>query len=74
MRSKVAQGIDPVAERKQERIEIPTLRKAAELVHGEHEKAWKNGKHQNQWIATLKTYAFPSLRSSGQRDRGAADP
>lgn len=61
MRSKVAQGIDPVAERKQERIEIPTFRKAAELVHAEHEKAWKNGKHQNQWIATLKTYAFPSL-------------
>jgi hypothetical protein len=31
------------------------------MVHEEHEKAWKNGKHQNQWIATLKTYAFPSL-------------
>lgn len=61
MRSKVAQGIDPVAERKQERIEIPTFRKAAELVHDEHEKAWKNGKHQKQWIATLKTYAFPRL-------------
>lgn len=61
MRKKIAQGIDPVAERKQERMVIPTFRKAAELVHEEHEKAWKNGKHQNQWIATLKTYAFPSL-------------
>ncbi|NIJ21531.1 hypothetical protein FHS95_003234 [Sphingomonas naasensis] len=61
MRKKIAQGIDPVAERKQERLVIPTFRKAAELVHEEHEKAWKNGKHQNQWIATLKTYAFPSL-------------
>lgn len=61
MRKKIAQGIDPVAERKQERLVIPTFRKAAELVHAEHEKAWKNGKHQNQWIATLKTYAFPSL-------------
>lgn len=60
-RKKIAQGIDPVAERKQERQAIPTFRKAAELVHEEHENAWKNGKHQNQWIATLKTYAFPKM-------------
>jgi integrase len=61
MRKKIAQGIDPVAERRQERQIIPTFRKAAELVHEEHEKAWKNGKHQNQWLATLKTYAFPKM-------------
>lgn len=60
-RQKLAQGIDPVAERKQERLVIPTFRKAAELVHEEHEKAWKNGKHQNQWLTTLKTYAFPKM-------------
>ena len=60
-RKKIAQGIDPVAERKQERQVIPTFRKAAELVHEEHEKAWKNGKHQAQWLATLKTYAFPKM-------------
>lgn len=58
-RQKIAQGIDPVAERRQERQAIPTFREAAKLVHEEHEKAWKNGKHQNQWIATLTTYAFP---------------
>lgn len=61
MRKKIAQGIDPVAERKQKRQVIPTFRKAAELVHEEREKAWKNGKHQNQWLATLRTYAFPKL-------------
>lgn len=60
-RQKIAQGIDPVAERKQERQAIPTFREAAKLVHEEHEKAWKNGKHQNQWIATLTTYAFPKI-------------
>lgn len=60
-RQKIAQGIDPVAERKQERQVIPTFQRAAEMVHEEHEKAWKNGKHQNQWIATLKTYAFPKM-------------
>jgi hypothetical protein len=44
---KIAQGVDPVAEKKQERQVIPTFRKAAEMVHEEHEKAWKIGKHQN---------------------------
>lgn len=52
-RKKMPQGIDPVAERKQERQAVRTFRKAAELVHEEHEEAWKNGNHQNQWIATL---------------------
>jgi integrase len=61
MRKKIAQGIDPVAERKQNRQTVPTFRDAAKLVHEEHEKAWKNGKHQNQWIATLTTYAFPKI-------------
>lgn len=60
-RQKIAQGIDPVAERRQERQAIPTFREAAKLVHEEHEKAWKNGKHQSQWIATLTTYAFPKI-------------
>lgn len=60
-RQKIAQGIDPVAARKQERQVIPTFRKAAEMVHAERKKGWKNGKHQNQWIATLKTHAFPKM-------------
>lgn len=59
MSKKIAQGIDPVAERKQERQTVPTFRDAAKLVHEEHEKVSKNGKHQNQWLATLTTYAFP---------------
>lgn len=61
MRRSIAQGVDPVAERRKERLVVPTFREAAKQVHEEHEKAWKNGKHQRQWIATLKTYAFPKL-------------
>jgi len=61
MRKKIAQGIDPVAERKRERLVIPTFREAAKQVHEEHKASWKNGKHQQQWIATLETYAFPKL-------------
>jgi len=61
MRRKVARGIDPIAERRAERIVIPTFQEAAKAVHEEHKAAWKNGKHQAQWLTTLKTYAFPAL-------------
>lgn len=44
----IAQGIDPVAERKKEKVVIPTFRAAAEKVHEEHKASWKNGKHQAQ--------------------------
>jgi integrase len=61
MRRKIAEGIDPVAERRQERLVVPTFKEAATLVFEEHKPGWKNGKHQAQWIATLETYAFPKL-------------
>lgn len=60
-RRQIAQGIDPVAERKKVADPVPTFREAAILVHGEHKATWKNGKHQDQWINTLTTYAFPKL-------------
>ena len=60
-RQKIAQGIDPVAERKQERITVPTFREPAASVHEEHRAAWKNGKHQQQWISTLESYACPAF-------------
>ena len=62
-RKKLAQGVDPVAERKQERQAVPTFRDAADMVHKEHQEGWKNGKHQKQWLATLETYAYHSLGS-----------
>jgi integrase len=61
VRRQIAQGIDPVAERRKERQVIPTFRDAAKLVHGEHKASWKNGKHQKQWLSTLETYAFAKL-------------
>ncbi|MDP9423737.1 MAG: integrase arm-type DNA-binding domain-containing protein [Pseudomonadota bacterium] len=61
LRRKLARGIDPIAERKQEKIVIPTFKEAAILVHEEHKAAWKNGKHQAQWLSTLKSYAYPGL-------------
>ena len=40
---------------------IPTFEEAAKAVHEEHKRGWRNGKHQAQWLATLKTYAFPTI-------------
>ena len=61
IRKQVRAGLDPVAERKREQRVVPTFREAARLVHEEHKAAWKNGKHQAQWISTLESYAFPAL-------------
>lgn len=57
----IAQDIDPVAEKREEKIVIPTFRAAAEQVHAEHKASWKIGKHQVQWITTLETYAYPFM-------------
>ena len=61
LRKEVKAGVDVLAERKKEALVIPTFSDAAKLVHDEHKAAWKNGKHQAQWIKTLETYAFPTL-------------
>lgn len=61
LRRQIAQGIDPIAERRKVEDPVPTFREAATLVHEEHKAAWKNGKHQDQWINTLTTYAYPKL-------------
>jgi integrase len=50
---------DPLAEKRRARKVVPTFRVAAETVHKEHAKAWKNAKHGDQWINTLKAYAYP---------------
>ena len=54
-------GIDPLEERKKQVVVIPTFAEAAELVHAELLKGWKNGKHTDQWLTTLKNYAYPEL-------------
>lgn len=54
-------GGDPLAEKRTREKVIPTFQEAAEKVHAEHEATWKNPKHAQQWINTLKQYAFPNL-------------
>lgn len=60
VRSQVEAGIDPVAERRKS-AGVPTFREAAALVHAEQKKGWRNGKHREQWLASLTAHAFPSI-------------
>ena len=60
LRAQLAEGLDPVAERQKARG-TPTFKEAAILAHSERKQRWRNGKHQQQWLNTLQTYAFPRL-------------
>lgn len=61
MRRLAHAGVDPLEERRKERIVVPTFEEAAKQVHKELLGSWKNGKHTDQWLSTLKTYAFPKI-------------
>lgn len=54
-------GINPSAEWRQEEELVPTFKEAAEQYHAQVSKAWRNGKHGDQWLNTLKAYAFPEI-------------
>ena len=65
LREKLAQGIDPVAERQAARAahiaaqaKRLTFREAAEQYHATKEKEFRNAKHRKDWIGSLKRYAF----------------
>ena len=60
-RKQARAGGDPLAIRRKAAQTIPTFEAAAQAVHAEHAKAWKNPKHAAQWINTLRDYAFPVL-------------
>jgi len=63
-----ANGRDPLSERKaaeaeKARLQSMTFEKAALACFEIKQAEWKNGKHQDQWINTLTTYAFPIIGS-----------
>lgn len=63
IRAMIRSGLDPVVERQKARLRsaIPTFAEAAQQAHIEYQGGWKNGKHVDQWINTLSTYAFPII-------------
>ncbi len=52
------QGLNP---RFNAQREIPTFQEIAQQVHIERMPTWKNAKHGQQWINTLRDYAFPKI-------------
>ena len=51
-------GGDPLAERRQQRREVPTFETAAKQVHAAHSAAFKNEKHRKQWLSSLSGVFF----------------
>jgi integrase len=66
VRTLVNKGVNPTEERKQSRAEteLPTIPKFGEfaLAHIETMRPkWRSSKHGDQWVSTLRTYAFPLI-------------
>ncbi len=64
LRKQYRSGIDPVEAKREEkkaRASTPTFEEAAKRAHAEFKVGWRNSKHGAQWLATLTTYAFPTL-------------
>ncbi len=52
------QGLNP---RFHGRQDVPTFEEIALQVHIDRMPTWKNVKHEQQWINTLRDYAFPKI-------------
>ncbi|WP_175760199.1 tyrosine-type recombinase/integrase [Burkholderia anthina] len=76
-RDMVRDLIDPIfARREQQRRQLldispdanVTFREATEAFIRAHEPQWRNNKHVQQWVNTLKTYAYPVIGEVRVRD------
>lgn len=50
-----------LAEKRETKAAAVTFREAALALHKVREHQWASVKHGGQWLATLETYAFPTL-------------
>jgi len=73
MREIARDGGNPIEERRKARTNSPTFKEAANLVHADHSKTWKNEKHAAQWINTLTQYAFPYFGDQQVNQIGTAE-
>ena len=74
-RRKVDDGINPLEERRVKKKSLieamarnVSFTKCAEDYVESHKAAWSNAKHQDQWLNTLETYAYPKIGSLWVRD------
>ena len=80
----VAEGVDPIAARRQAKeeramalqrhaLEGKTFEQCAREYITAHEHDWKNAKHSMQWSNTLSTYVFPKFGDMRMADIQKAD-
>ena len=64
-RSLAKSGGNPLAVKREEAMlaEVPTFEALARQHIADNLNSWENAKHRAQWLSTLETYAFPTLRS-----------
>ena len=78
-REVLAAGRDPIEERGANRattraaLDVMTFEKAARQVHAEQKPGWRNAKHADQWINTLRDYAFAKIGDRNVADLKPAD-
>lgn len=78
-RQTIATGKDPIEERdadiatRKAVAEAMTFEQAARKLHEEQKPGWKNSKHADQWINTLRDYAFPKIGNRKVADLAATD-
>ena len=66
-------GRDLLAEKRKSKAAAVTFREAALALHKAREHQWASSKHGGQWLATLETYAFPTLGKKPVGDVTAGD-
>ena len=78
-RQLIRNGNDPIEERVREisalkaATIVMSFEHAARQVHAEQKPGWKNPKHIDQWINTLRDYVFPSIGGRRVADLTPAD-
>lgn len=61
IRKAAREGRDPILERRLRLKVVPTFKKAAEQAFADRQGGFRNAKHAEQWIGTLRTYAYPTI-------------
>ena len=79
-RQLLADGVDPMADRDRVKAEKAaaaarhlTFKKAAESYFELHQAKWKNAKHRDQFLNTLRDYAFPVIGEVAVADISTGD-
>jgi integrase len=54
-------GGDPIEQRRQSQVVVPSFAEVAAAMHKDHAAGWDNAKHRQQWMNTLRDYADPII-------------